>query len=81
MIRDTCMKNARIVLKERRLGFISTDEWTPFVGTGGVYLSISIEDEVDDSIMMDVTIMVDPSIAHKEKGFITETIDNVTENS
>lgn len=81
MIRDACIKNAKVLLKEKELGQILSDEWMSFLGTGGFYLSIELygsdlrEDGSIEMIEIGVQILIDPAVGHDRHGFITEVFD------
>lgn len=82
-MRDACIKNAKVLLKEKELGQILSDEWVSFLGTGGFYLSIELygsdlrEDGSLDMVEIGVQILIDPAVGHDRHGFVTEVFDIV----
>ena len=73
-IRDV-KKNYEVILREKRLSKSLESEFVHYSATGGYYILYNLWDEpTDDSIEIEVTILVDPSIG-KPEGYVAEVID------
>jgi hypothetical protein len=79
MMRRDAMKNAAVILKEKRLNTELNGEWTDYTGTGGYYFIYELISDDSDEITIGVTILVDPSVGNPEPGYVTEFIDELTE--
>jgi len=80
MMRRDAMKNAAVILKERRLNVKLDNEWIDYTGTGGYYFIYElISDDNADEIIIGATILVDPGVRNPEPGYVTEFIDELEE--
>jgi hypothetical protein len=81
MMRKDALKNAALILKERRLNVKLDDEWLDYTGTGGYYFIYElISDEDSDEIIIGATILVDAAVGNPDAGYVTEFIDDLVEN-
>ena len=71
----TALKNADVVKQERQLGVKFDEQWCGYIGTGGYYLSFSLEDYGNNDINIHIDILVDMSIGVENKNFATETLE------
>ena len=74
-IRQLAKGNITTLLKERELK-INSNDWSSFSGTMGFYVLMSLEDENDDQIVLNIDILVDPSLGKSEKTYISEEFDS-----
>jgi len=79
MMKETVSRNAAIIIKEKELNTELNNEWISFTGTGGYYFSFELIDSTDDEINVGVTILVDPAVSSPDRGYVTELIDETTE--
>jgi hypothetical protein len=79
MMTDYALKNAKVIMKEKKLKTELHDEWNTFTGTGGYYISFELHDATDEEISIGADILVDPAIGSMSKGFVTEFIDMIEE--
>lgn len=87
LMRDACIKNAKIILREQKLKVELSDDWISYTGTGGFYCQIEFytiaEDEENpgtEIIQLGVQILVDPAIGDDRQNYTTEVIDIAEEN-
>jgi len=80
MMRRDAMKNASVILKERRLNVKLDNEWLDYTGTGGYYFIYElISDDDSDEIIIGATILVDPAVGSPDPGYVTEFVDELVE--
>jgi len=80
MMRRDAMKNASLILKEKRLNVNLDNEWLDYSGTGGYYFIYELISDADaDEIIIGATILVDPAVGSPNPGYVTEFIDELTE--
>jgi hypothetical protein len=79
MMRRDAMKNASVILKEKRLNVELNNEWIDYTGTGGYYFIYELIDSTDEEITVGVTILVDPAVGTPEPGYVTEFVDEIEE--
>lgn len=80
MMRRDALKNAALILKERRLNVKLDNEWLDYTGTGGYYFIYElISDEGSEEITIGATILVDAAVGNSDAGYVTEIIDELTE--
>ncbi len=80
MMRRDALKNAALILKEKRLNVKLDNEWLDYTGTGGYYFIYElISDEDSDEVIIGATILVDPAVGNPEPGYVTEFIDEIEE--
>lgn len=80
MMRRDALKNAALILKEKRLNVKLDDEWLDYTGTGGYYFIYElISDENSDEVIIGATILVDPAVGNPDAGYVTEFIDEIEE--
>jgi hypothetical protein len=79
MMRRDAMKNASVILKEKRLNVELNNEWLDYTGTGGYYFIYELIDSTDEEITVGVTILVDPAVGTPEPGYVTEFVDEIEE--
>lgn len=80
MMRRDALKNAALILKEKRLNVQLDNEWLDYTGTGGYYFLYElISDEGSDEIIIGATILVDPAVGNPDAGYVTEFIDEIEE--
>lgn len=79
MMRSAAIKNATLILKEKRLNVELNEEWVSFTGTGGYYLSYELINSDDEEITLGATILVDPAVGNPEPGYVTELVDEIEE--
>jgi hypothetical protein len=80
MMRRDAMKNAAVILKEKRLKMELNDEWVDYTGTGGYYFIYElISDDEPGRVVIGATILVDPSVGSPNPGFVTEFVDEIKE--
>jgi hypothetical protein len=81
MMRRDALKNAALILKERRLNVKLDGEWLDYTGTGGYYFIYElISDEDSDEITIGASILIDPAVGSPDPGYVTEFIDELVEN-
>lgn len=81
MMRRDALKNAALILKERRLNVTLDNEWLDYTGTGGYYFIYElISDEGSEEIIIGATILVDAAVGNPDPGYVTEFIDELVEN-
>lgn len=79
MMRRDAIKNASVILKEKRLNVELNNEWIDYTGTGGYYFIYELIDSTDEEITVGVTILVDPAVGTPEPGYVTEFVDEIEE--
>jgi len=79
MMRRDAMKNASVILKEKRLNVELNNEWLDYTGTGGYYFIYELIDSTDEEITVGVTILVNPAVGTPEPGYVTEFVDEIEE--
>jgi hypothetical protein len=79
MMRRDAMKNASVILKEKRLNVELNNEWLDYTGTGGYYFIYELINSTDEEITVGVTILVDPAVGTPEPGYVTEFVDEIEE--
>ena len=62
MMTNYALKNAKVILREKKLKTELHDEWNTFTGTGGYYISFELHDATNDEISIGADILVDPAI-------------------
>ena len=80
MMRRDALKNAALILKEKRLNVKLDNEWLDYTGTGGYYFIYElISEENSDEVIIGAKILVDPAVGNPEPGYVTEFIDEIEE--
>lgn len=79
MMRESALKNANVIVREKELSTDLASEWNTFTGTGGFYLLFELYDAGEDEISIGVDILIDPSVGHAEPAYVSELVDKIVE--
>jgi hypothetical protein len=80
MMKRDALRNATVILKEKRLQVQLHNEWLDYTGTGGYYFIYElISDEDSEEVTIGVSILVDPAVGSPDKGYVTEYVDKIEE--
>jgi GR25 family glycosyltransferase involved in LPS biosynthesis len=69
------MRNAKLVEKEKAAGKTFDHEWVYHTASAGYYILYSLEDTRSDQITIEVTILADLTVGHRDYGFVQEVVD------
>lgn len=78
-MRGDALKNASVILKERRMSIELNNEWLDYTGTGGYYFIYELIDSTDIEITIGVTMLVDPAVGNPNPGYVNEFVDEIEE--
>jgi len=79
MMKRDALKNAALILKEKKLGVSCDNNWVSYSGTGGYYFLYDLIYESEEEVVIGATILVDAALRNPDKGYVTEEVDDIAE--
>jgi len=78
-IQNYAIKNAKVVIQERKSGIKNDDDWVSYTGIYGYYILYSLGEVDEEQITIEATILVDAAVGHPDANFVTEVVDTVAD--